>query len=552
MTVASPTLELGKTGGMSVQTVGIRFADIGIPREAVITRAYIMFDTAGTCADDSATLYIRVEASDSAEPFSAVPGDIQNRPVTDSSVRWGKMPFWNAGDTGIVTPDISPVIQEVVSRDGWAAGNALAVLVSGTGRRTGVSYEGDPARAPLLHIEYSTGADTVPPTVPQNLTAEEIPVISGYQVSLSWDASSDNIAVAGYDVFCGDIGLTGTPADTSYIHDTESPGDCAYTVEAYDAAGNRSGKSGPVSVTPGNTAPSVTVSAEPGTENHTFIIRWSDDDPDDSAQISLYYDTDSAGNDGTLIVSGLEEDDETDEHAWDTAGVPAGEYHVYAIIDDSANDPVTAYSTGTVTITNDSGEINGEVMLDSPTPVEVLSYLSKIASWDDNGDEDSDGLTNRFEISTLGLRILPDIADTDNDGISDADEDADSDGLKNIEEQTHGTNPTQADSDRDGIDDKDELAAGTDSLSGDTDNDGLDDGDEYVTETDPLNPDTDGDGIPDADEIFTTLVSKKGITVAVTGKGNAAAFVTVSVYLLCDFKHISHVSMVSCCYVYGE
>ena len=163
--------------------------------------------------------------------------------------------------------------------------------------------------------------------------------------------------MAGYDVFCGDTVLSGTLTDTSYTHDTETPGDCAYTVEAYDAAGNRSGKSAPVSVTPGNTAPSITVSAEPGTENHTFIIRWSDDDPDDSAQISLYYDTDSTGNDGVLIVSGLEEDDETDEHAWDTAGVPAGEYYVYAVISDGTYDPVTAYSGGTVTVTKPAPEI---------------------------------------------------------------------------------------------------------------------------------------------------------------------------------------------------
>jgi hypothetical protein len=49
------------------------------------------------------------------------------------------------------------LVQAVVGRGGWAQGNALALQVSGTGRRTAEAFEGVSSAAPLLHIEYTTG-----------------------------------------------------------------------------------------------------------------------------------------------------------------------------------------------------------------------------------------------------------------------------------------------------------------------------------------------------------------------------------------------------------
>ena len=37
---------------------------------------------------------------------------------------------------------------------GWSSGNALALIVTGTGERVAEAYEGDQAGAPLLHVEY--------------------------------------------------------------------------------------------------------------------------------------------------------------------------------------------------------------------------------------------------------------------------------------------------------------------------------------------------------------------------------------------------------------
>lgn len=70
-------------------------------------------------------------------------------------------------------------------------------------------------------------------------------------------------------------------------------------------------------------------------------------------------------------------------------------------------------------------------------------------------DTDGDGLTDVFEnqYGNSDHPLDPTKQDSDGDGVSDADEDFDNDGLTNLEEQTAGTNPTNPDTDFDGIPD---------------------------------------------------------------------------------------------------
>ena len=69
----------------------------------------------------------------------------------------------------------------------------------------------------------------------------------------------------------------------------------------------------------------------------SFLISWLDEDVDSSAKISLYYDTDSAGEDGTLIAENIPEDDEDDNYLWDLSELPKGYYYLYGVIQDEGH-----------------------------------------------------------------------------------------------------------------------------------------------------------------------------------------------------------------------
>ena len=61
---------------------------------------------------------------------------------------------WNVVDQKHQTPNLSLIVREIVNRNGWNSGNAIALIITGSGKRTTEFYDGEPANAPLLFIEY--------------------------------------------------------------------------------------------------------------------------------------------------------------------------------------------------------------------------------------------------------------------------------------------------------------------------------------------------------------------------------------------------------------
>lgn len=95
-------------------------------------------------------------------------------------------------------------------------------------------------------ISAETTADTSSPSVPTSLKASSV---TETEVSLTWIASSDNVKVKGYEVFCDGI-KAGTTTKTSYTGKNLLPGTSyTYTIKAVDIVGNMSGSSNPLKVT---------------------------------------------------------------------------------------------------------------------------------------------------------------------------------------------------------------------------------------------------------------------------------------------------------------
>ena len=143
--------------GATEQTVGMRFRSIAIPRGATITKAYVQFQVDEPDSGPT-TVTIHGEDADDADAFSSATSNITARPLTTASVSW-TVPAWvTPGEAGSdqQTEDISEIIQQIVDRDDWRSGNAMALIFSGSGERTAEAYEGNPSAAPRLHIEYVT------------------------------------------------------------------------------------------------------------------------------------------------------------------------------------------------------------------------------------------------------------------------------------------------------------------------------------------------------------------------------------------------------------
>ncbi|NUP50347.1 MAG: cellulase family glycosylhydrolase [Catenulispora sp.] len=90
------------------------------------------------------------------------------------------------------------------------------------------------------------GGDTTPPTAP---TQVAVTGTTSTSATLSWTAATDDVGVAGYNVYRGGT-LAGTTTTTSFTDTGLTPSTAySYTVKAFDAAGNTSSASAAVTAT---------------------------------------------------------------------------------------------------------------------------------------------------------------------------------------------------------------------------------------------------------------------------------------------------------------
>ena len=138
-------------------------------------------------------------------------------------------------------------------------------------------------------------------------------------------------------------------------------------------------------------------------------------------------------------------------------------------------------------------------------------------------DPDRDGLTNWGE---WRAHTKPKKADSDKDGVADADEDFDKDRLDNGSEEDSRTDPGVKDTDRDGKKDDAE----------DADKDRLANAAEDLTENDPRDPDTDGDGVRDGDENAGTIKASSpgSATIALAVGGTLTASLDADSAVFCE------------------
>jgi len=139
----------------SLQTVGLRFNNVIIPPGSTIVSAAIQFK-ADEMNSESTSLSIQGQLDNNAVTFASATGNISDRARTVAEVEWNPAPWTVVGEAGSnqKTPDIAPVIQEIINLPGWVHGNSLVIIITGIGKRVADSFDGDPASAPLLQVEF--------------------------------------------------------------------------------------------------------------------------------------------------------------------------------------------------------------------------------------------------------------------------------------------------------------------------------------------------------------------------------------------------------------
>jgi len=145
----------------------MRFTNVTVPREVdgvpvTVANAYINFTARNNNGGNSfrkaaLTLKITAEAADNPVTLGTADYNISSRADTTASVTWD-IPYgaWSTGST-YSTPDLTALVQEIVSRPGWNAGQAILFKidwVSGNGGRVTYSFDGNQNWAPQLVIEY--------------------------------------------------------------------------------------------------------------------------------------------------------------------------------------------------------------------------------------------------------------------------------------------------------------------------------------------------------------------------------------------------------------
>ena len=124
----------------------------------------------------------------------------------------------------------------------------------------------------------------------------------------------------------------------------------------------------------------VKLAAMDETSNGSFTIRWNGADADqDPVVVSLYYDNDlSASNGMTQIVSNVPL--ANGQYTWNTQGVPAGVYYIYALASDG-RDATGRYSTGPLRVTTFTPVTDPQMSLDGPANGAQTGQPFQVSGW---------------------------------------------------------------------------------------------------------------------------------------------------------------------------
>ncbi|MFD2564275.1 fibronectin type III domain-containing protein [Aquimarina rubra] len=189
---------------------------------------------------------------------------------------------WDAStdDTGVTAYD--------VFQDGVLVATVATTSADISGLSPSTSYDftvvakdaaGNESAASDALTVTTEAPDTEAPSAPTNLTASNT---TAGQTTLSWDASTDNVGVAEYDVLQDGVVVATVSEASAVISGLSAETTYEFTVIARDAAGNESTASDPLSVTTPAASGCLSGTLPPYAESfEAGIGEWTQDSGDD-------------------------------------------------------------------------------------------------------------------------------------------------------------------------------------------------------------------------------------------------------------------------------
>ncbi len=160
---------------LGYRDVGLRFPGITIPKGAVITSAVLQIAVNRDKKDSNTNIVIYGEAVNDSPDFRDNSDVVNRRTTTEKSPNWS-VPQSSNGTSLFTSPSFHKVIDEIVNKTpGWAEGNAITLLLKGSGRRYMLNNTAGADR-PRLIIKYQTAAQVATATqVGMRFAAMNIP-----------------------------------------------------------------------------------------------------------------------------------------------------------------------------------------------------------------------------------------------------------------------------------------------------------------------------------------------------------------------------------------
>jgi hypothetical protein len=176
----------GNTGGHTYNSF-IRFPNIDIPRTAQIISAKITFNAHSTDIGTTCNAIIAGEAADNPSA-PANYNDCDMMSLTTEQTKWDNVSATTI-NANYDSPDISPIIQEIIDRDGWEETNAIVLVIKDNSSDAGAcryfhTIDESAAVAATLSITYG------------NIYEIATPFTEAQLFELSFAQSADTLFIA--------------------------------------------------------------------------------------------------------------------------------------------------------------------------------------------------------------------------------------------------------------------------------------------------------------------------------------------------------------------